>query len=357
MKTGLTSLILLLLSFYELSGQFKTYVPNDTLFRYGVELEEPLERIREINISDHLFPCVDKLVVSESNLPRTDFELVSESSYKEFYSQKSGILNAIGFNGNDPFFNQPNNFIQYFNDVPVARANRKDDFSSSTATQFFISYSLDEMPQDLKDWAYGQDVTAIKVLAELEWSVSYNKQDEFKFLDVIYGFTTKNKQVVKVVEMELEKEKWTKVTWQGIDVLRESFAEKTVEFDSFYPFQTNVEMARLYKTAPYKFYFQLDEEIGYYTTCRHQFNEIYVYPNPTFGDIKIKFKRATGSTYKFQLFNIVGRPVWSTNLYLDSTEQLVDIVLDGVEKGIYFYSVSDHKGNAILTKRLTVIEP
>ena len=317
----------------------------------------PYERFTQINISNHLYPCVDELSVETSSLPRTDFELVGATTYKEFYSESSGVLNAIGYNGRDPFLNSPNNFIQYFKDIPIARANRKDDFSSDVTTQFFISYNLQELPSSLRDWAKRENVTEIKVLAELEWEVEYNKQDEFHLLDVIYGFSTKNKQVFRVVEMDLKKNKWTKVTWQGISVLRDNFGEKVLNFQSFYPYQTNVEMARIYSSLPHKFYFQLGEPIGEYSNCRHKSNDIYVYPNPTFGDIKVKFNGAQESEFKFELFNIIGKPVWSTTFKINSPDQIIDLQMLDLEKGIYLYAVSNLEGKRLRTQRLIIIEP
>jgi len=91
---------------------------------------------------------------------------------------------------------------------------------------------------------------------------------------------------------------------------------------SFYPYQTNVEMARLYTSTPYAMYLQTNEQIGNYTSCRHQQNDIYVYPNPTFGRLNVKFSGAEEKRYVFEVFNIVGKPVWSTNLFLDSSDRL-----------------------------------
>lgn len=83
---------------------------------------------------------------------------------------------------------------------------------------------------------------------------------------------------------------------------------------------------------------------------------VYVYPNPALIYARFEFTNLPAGNYYLELYNLVGRPVWSKQYYIDG--YLLDKVnVMQLQKGIYIYVLRDEKGNRILANRLLVTTP
>lgn len=350
--------ILIFISFGSfLKAQTETFKVDDIYYRYSATVKDSISSFKNIRFQDYYFPCVDALNVVESKLPRTDVEFSTDNDYKEFYSYKSGVLNLIGFNGSDPFLSIPKTFIQFFDEVPIARSNRKDDFLSRGKTEFFVVYNIDNLPSVLKNWAIKEGVKEISINAEMVWEHEYKRNDSFDDLwDLAVGYVVRNERTFKALSIELKKEKREKVLVENYPLLKKYFGPKKTIHECFYPFNTVKEKARLSYLPERKFSYQTEEELGQYTPCRHLLNDIYIYPNPTFDDINIRFENATDTSFKFTLLNIIGRKIWESTVNITKANDQVFLNLPELEKGVYIYSISNSKKKRIQSKRLIIIE-
>ena len=81
-------------------------------------------------------------------------------------------------------------------------------------------------------------------------------------------------------------------------------------------------------------------------------NNIEVYPNPARDELTIDYE--TRNKCDFELYDVIGAKRMSVTLDWGSKTKRID--LTGIDNGLYFYSLSDTKGNRIKTGKLTVIK-
>jgi hypothetical protein len=80
-------------------------------------------------------------------------------------------------------------------------------------------------------------------------------------------------------------------------------------------------------------------------------NEVKLYPNPTTEVIHLELEK--GITGEMVLFNMVGQQVFQQYIY--KNEKRYEWSLDGVESGIYFYSVIS-EGRLVKSGKLVKVE-
>jgi len=82
--------------------------------------------------------------------------------------------------------------------------------------------------------------------------------------------------------------------------------------------------------------------------------DIFIYPNPSYGDVRLNILNYPNGTYKIKVFNILGSVIWDKDIDLD-TDKSFKLDLTHLKKGSYFYSLEDAKGNTLKSKKLVII--
>ncbi len=82
---------------------------------------------------------------------------------------------------------------------------------------------------------------------------------------------------------------------------------------------------------------------------------ILTYPNPTFGNVTFELKNLPKGNYKVEIYNIIGKKLWSADL--DYFTGVLNTDISHLRKGTYLYSIIDGNGLKIATRRLMVITP
>lgn len=85
--------------------------------------------------------------------------------------------------------------------------------------------------------------------------------------------------------------------------------------------------------------------------------DIFVHPNPSYGDVRFELLNYPAGEYRIQVYNIVGKKLWSQNYKTFHSNNSIDADLSFLSKGTYLYSLIDKKGNKIITKRIMIIAP
>lgn len=85
-------------------------------------------------------------------------------------------------------------------------------------------------------------------------------------------------------------------------------------------------------------------------------SEFYLYPNPTFGVIRMDFANMSSGTYTLEIYNIIGKKLWA-NKYAIQGYTTIREDLRFLNRGTYLYSIADQRGHKLLTRRLAVITP
>lgn len=83
---------------------------------------------------------------------------------------------------------------------------------------------------------------------------------------------------------------------------------------------------------------------------------IQAFPNPATEWVRFDCTNLPADDYTLKIFSIIGKEIWK-NTYALSGNKSIRLELDDFKKGTYFYSLEDHKGNIISTKRLVVVKP
>ena len=82
----------------------------------------------------------------------------------------------------------------------------------------------------------------------------------------------------------------------------------------------------------------------------------FLYPNPTFGVVRMDFVNLPSGTYFFEVYNIIGKRLWSQK-YLVQGYTTIREDLGFLQKGTYIYSLIDAYGKKLFTKRMAIITP
>lgn len=341
-----------------LIGQNQEYNIDGRIYRYESMLEEPIELFSNIRIQNQFFPCVDVMTVSESTLSQADFQLVSNTGYLEYYSYEDGILNLIGTKSNDPFLSIPDQVIQFFTPMPIIRSSNQEQFKSIGSSDFFLVYKSKNWPNDIKDWAEKNGITEIRINGSIAWDCRYVRKDFFRdiYMDELMGNVVEYNKTYTVNKLEVKKSKWEKIDLKQRGFLQDLFLDTQEKYYSIYAIGSVVETARI-GVEPYNtFTMYTDQEIGSYTDCSHGTNDIYVFPNPTFDDVKIRFENVDSDYYIFNIYNVIGKKLWTKRIDVNSMKVERYIDLPPLEKGVYIYGIDNPKGKRIKSKRLVIMD-
>jgi hypothetical protein len=85
-------------------------------------------------------------------------------------------------------------------------------------------------------------------------------------------------------------------------------------------------------------------------------NQFFLYPTVSFGDIRVEFIKCVPGTYTMEIYNIIGKRIWSKEYYV-SEDLAIREDLSFLSKGTYRYTITDSAHNRLVTKRLAIIKP
>lgn len=82
--------------------------------------------------------------------------------------------------------------------------------------------------------------------------------------------------------------------------------------------------------------------------------EIFVYPNPSFGNVRFDFLNLSAGNYELEIYNILGTKIRTERVSISGNKTL-PLDLTGLKKGTYIYRLVDSQKNTIRSKRLVII--
>jgi len=81
----------------------------------------------------------------------------------------------------------------------------------------------------------------------------------------------------------------------------------------------------------------------------------YLYPNPSFGDVKLQIHNFPRGEYIFEVYNVIGKKLYSEPITVSTDSVVKQFRLKGLSKGTYLYSILDASGRRVQSKRLTIV--
>jgi hypothetical protein len=85
-------------------------------------------------------------------------------------------------------------------------------------------------------------------------------------------------------------------------------------------------------------------------------SDMFLYPNPSFGMVRLDFVNLNPGAYFFEIYNIIGKKLWSQKYYVQGYTTIRED-LSFLSKGTYLYSLVDKSGKKLFTKRMAIITP
>ncbi len=84
--------------------------------------------------------------------------------------------------------------------------------------------------------------------------------------------------------------------------------------------------------------------------------DIFVYPNPSFGNVRFDFLNLAPGYYDLEVYNILGTKLRTEHIFVNGMKTL-PLDLTRLKKGTYIYRLVDSQKNTIRSKRLVIITP
>ncbi len=99
------------------------------------------------------------------------------------------------------------------------------------------------------------------------------------------------------------------------------------------------------------------EREGYHTLdeCIDDQQQFQLYPNPTYGDIRVMLNQPTLGTYQIEIYSIIGKLLYAEALNHQTQISKFAVRLPNLTKGTYLYSIVGPDEKRMFTRRLMVL--
>jgi len=89
--------------------------------------------------------------------------------------------------------------------------------------------------------------------------------------------------------------------------------------------------------------------------CNAKEQNVYLFPNPTLGEVRLHFENYPEGDYVLDVYNIIGKRLSSIDVSLDPGENEAFLILPNLKKGTYIYSIKNNRGERLVSRRLSII--
>jgi hypothetical protein len=104
-----------------------------------------------------------------------------------------------------------------------------------------------------------------------------------------------------------------------------------------------------------KVIFSADPKMAKEISPEKRLRGVYVYPNPTFGNVRFEFFNLPDDTYELSVYNVLGKKLWTSNDEIKNNKVIL-ADLSFLKRGTYFYSLKNQSGKRIVTRRLIILK-
>ena len=84
-------------------------------------------------------------------------------------------------------------------------------------------------------------------------------------------------------------------------------------------------------------------------------NQFLLYPNTSYGEVRLEFRNFVKGKYFFVIHDIVGRELWRSDHFISQDVTLKED-LSFLPRGTYTYTILDDQQNRLVTRRLAIIK-
>lgn len=328
---------------------------GDVIYQYSTALVEEPSDIEEARVHHHDFSCVQINKILESDIPRTDF-IFEQPDNKMLLGILNGVLYWKGIDGMDPFLGVEK-YLQFRGGVPLYNFEKPTSFDYKDEFKLYIDYKVDQLPEDLKEWTLSKGYGRLKLKVILSY--------ETKLMELLYTREDKSNPSQKlsrdilfeVISLQgKETEEWEDIMLSSHPILEKYFSD-ILQSDIRICDRDHPLGAVVFQRSPeLKLSFFSTNELFYLPACEPGGNQVYVYPNPSFGQLNLSAINIDPGSYSLEIFNLVGYKLWSQALQMKDQRELHNFDLSFLDKGVYVYALKDYRGAYVQTRRLIIVE-
>lgn len=337
-------------------SQIRVPVVGDSFYVYSTTMDSDLLEQEGLQFYTIDFPCLSKQKLIESEVPRIDFELKDQSSGESLLINLSdGNIILKGFRVLDPYFHLSEKYIQLIKGIPLINLDDIEDFENGGAENYFLEYKVSDLPEQMENWASLREYEKLRLKVSLEYETAFKGEEQVELLggETYYKLFIKYSQ--RVTEIKMKKEGWEEIGLEQLPLSEQYFIDFQTEYLSYHDKTQPFGSLKVYEQPELKIQYQQKTKEKNLPLCIDSDEQVYVYPNPSFGKLNVRMINIPEGNYTFDLYNIIGFKVWTTQL-TNGEQDLFNLELPYLEKGIYLYGIRDKNGRLIQSRRLTIIE-
>jgi hydrogenase maturation factor len=298
-------------------------------------------------------PCMSELIYSSDGqrftVTSSDLKAQGHITNDLFFTNKLVVVDFYGLNRTMK--------IDYIGDFPFFYTFDNALFEPIYQSKFSMTY--EEFRSEKAIAYFGNNFSAIQVAGNANMDITRHGQKS-----VFIGNISREVNLVSYVLVHEPTSAFiidenSEIKNLSKNELKRWFPERTQTIWVFYDAETG---RTLWKsdlkglTKMSNNWLFLDQPIKNKPTCGELgAANAYLYPNPSFGDIKLKIQDFTKGMYTFEVYNVIGKTLFSEAILINSDSVITEFRLNGLSKGTYLYSIKDESGRRVQSKRLTIV--
>lgn len=350
-------LLILIIFISSLSyAQVKLPELGATYYTYITKIDQDFLEQKDLQFYTIDFPCLSKLTLEASEEPRIDFELKDESTGESsLINLADGNIMLKGFRMMDPYFHLSEKYIQLIKGIPLINLDSLEDFKNFGSENYFLEYNVSDLPEEMQNWAYVHEYDKLRIKVAVQYETAYKGVESVPLLggDNYHKLHVNFSQ--KVSEVKMKNVEWEAIEQKEIPLSSQYFIDFHTEYFSFHQNSDPFGALKIYEQPEMSIEYLHTSKEQNLPLCIDSDEQVYVYPNPSFGKLNVRMISVPEGQYSFDLYNIIGFKVWTTKLQ-NRPKDLFHLELPDLEKGIYIYSIKDRNGRHVQSRRLTIIE-
>jgi hypothetical protein len=332
---------------------------SDTKLRYKIdfidkEIVENKGTNQNWNLKNIESPLFSEINIDVNNSTAGQNLRISEKNYVRSFKRNKSNLDETGITvklNSSQYYN-----FQYNKPISFSYKNLKYGAKYSEKTTFEQSLNKEELPARMQR-SLPEKVKNIKMIGTI--TRFYHCDASGRFILEEKNVSALRMKVIEKVELRIyDMYTGSEISVNDNNALNLIFpGNGTNVYYLFFSNSTKIHFARIRPNKnndDYVIEYQSNIDISNNYNIYNNTKELIIYPNPNYGITKINLSGFTEGSYSIDIYNIIGKKVWSKIQNMDS-ESIFKIDFSFLRKGTYLLSIKDKAGNTISTKKLVII--
>ncbi len=352
----LSILLTVLISKSLLYAQLQLPQISDTLFMYRtlVDFSQTLEQ--QVNFYNIDFPCLSTMAVTDSEMPRTDFEFLNLDGKGITLGYNDNVLLIKGIRKGITYLDKQTDYVQFRNGIPLINLQDPVKTSHNGVEDIYLEYDVLDVDEPLMIWCQIFGYERLRLKLRIKYNSQYLDYNRLSRFDDQYFHSVRTNYIEYVEELGGKKDgEWQAISLDEIPNEIIQFEKSRTDFVSYYTNNESIPAIIKYDSPDASIEFYMKVKGMSLPECNTNRKHVYVYPNPTYDELNIKMVGQEIGEYEVSIFNVVGKRLWAST-FVNGEEDVFSWGLPYLPKGIYLYNIKDSEGRYIQARRLTILE-